>query len=96
MVVGVEKIEIIMDGNRSLKDKRQILRSLIQRVKSKFNNVSISEVDSHDLWQRATLGVSFVSNDSPLVNSLLDQIIGFIDTLGTVEIVGREIEIIHF
>lgn len=96
MVVGLEKIEIIMDGNRSLKDKRQILRSLIQRVKSKFNNVSISEVGSHDLWQRATLGISFVSNDAPLVNSLLDQIMGFIDALGTVEIVGREMEIIHF
>jgi uncharacterized protein YlxP (DUF503 family) len=96
MVIGVLRVEIYMDGNRSLKGKRQVLRSLIERVKSRFNNVSISEVDSNDLWQRATIGVSFVSNETPYVNSTLDQILGFIEATGIVHIVNREIEIIHF
>lgn len=85
-----------MNGNRSLKEKRQVLKSLIQRTKSKFSNVSISEVESHNLWQRATIGVSFVSNETPYVNSTLDQVLRFIDSLGIVHIVAREMEIIHF
>ena len=96
MVVGLLKIELYMNGNRSLKGKRQVLRSLIQRVKSKYVNVSISEVDSHDLWQRATIGVSCVGNETPYVNSTLDQVLKFIDTAGIVHILNREMEIIHF
>jgi hypothetical protein len=85
-----------MNGNRSLKAKRQILKSLIQRVKSRYNNVSISEVGSHDLWQKATIGVSFVGNESRFVNSVLDQVTQFIETTGIVEMGEREFEIIHF
>lgn len=84
-----------MDGNRSLKEKRQVLRKVIQRVKSKFNNVSISEVDSLDLWQKATVGVSFVSNETPHVNSTLDQVMGFIEAMGVVRILNRSLEILH-
>jgi len=96
MVIGVLKIELYMNGNRSLKGKRQVLKSLIQRVRSKFINVSISEVDSHNLWQRATIGVSFIGNETPYVNSTLDQVLRFIDDTGIVHIVAREMEIIHF
>jgi uncharacterized protein YlxP (DUF503 family) len=96
LVVGVLKIDIYMDGNRSLKAKRQVLKSLIQRVKSKFNNVSVAEVDSNDLWKKATIGVCFVSNETPFVNSTLDQVLGFIESTGTVHILASEIEIIHF
>jgi hypothetical protein len=85
-----------MNGNRSLKAKRQILKSLIQRVKSRYNNVSISEVGSHDLWQKATIGISFVGNESRFVNSVLDQVTQFIETTGVVEMGNREFEIIHF
>lgn len=96
MVIGALKIELYIDGNRSLKGKRQTLRSVIQRVKSRFGNVSISEVGSQDLWQKATIGISFVSNEGPFVNSILDRVSGFIESMGTVQIVSRDIEIIHF
>jgi uncharacterized protein len=96
MVIGALKIELYIDGNRSLKGKRQTLRSVIQRVKSRFGNVSISEVGSQDLWQKATIGISFVSNEAPYVNSILDQVLGFMDSIGTVHIVSRNMEIIRF
>jgi len=96
MVIGILRIDLYMNGNRSLKAKRQILKSLIQRVKSRYNNVSISEVGSHDLWQKATIGISFVSNESRFVNSVLDQVTQFIETTGVVEMGQREFEIIHF
>jgi uncharacterized protein len=96
MVIGILRIDLYMNGNRSLKAKRQTLKSLIQRVKSRFNNVSISEVGSHDLWQKATIGVSIVGSETRVVNSVLDRITLFIETTGIVEMGGRELEIIHF
>lgn len=96
MVIGILRIDLYMNGNRSLKAKRQTLKSLIQRVRSRFNNVSISEVESHDLWQKATIGISFVGNESRFVNSVLDQVTLFIETTGVVEMGNREFEIIHF
>jgi uncharacterized protein YlxP (DUF503 family) len=96
MVIGILRFDLYIEGARSLKDKRQILKGLIQRVKSRFNNVSISEVGSHDLWQRATIGISFVSNETAYVNSILDQVMGFIDSTGLVSLGEREFEIIHF
>ena len=96
MVIGILRIDLYMNGNRSLKAKRQTLKSLIHRVQSRFNNVSISEVGSNDLWQKATIGISFVSNESRYVNSMLDQVTGFIESSGIVQMGEREFEIIHF
>lgn len=96
MVIGILRIDLYMNGNRSLKAKRQTLKSLIQRVKSRFNNISIAEVGSNDLWQKATIGISFVGNETRYVNSMLDQVAGFIESTGVVQMGGREFEIIHF
>ena len=95
MVVGILRIDLYMDGNRSLKDKRQTLKSLIHRAKSRFNNISIAEVDSNDLWQKATVGISFVSNEKRHVNSILDQVADFIDSSGLVQMGNKELEIIN-
>lgn len=95
MVVGILRIELYMEGNRSLKDKRQTLKSLIHRAKSRYKNISIAEVDSNDLWQKATIGICTVSNEKRLVNSILDQVTDFIDTSGDVQMGKREFEIIN-
>lgn len=95
MVVGILRIDLYMDGNRSLKEKRQTLKSLIHRAKSRFNNISIAEVDSNDLWQKATVGISFVSNEKRHVNSVLDQVADFIDSSGLVQMGNKELEIIN-
>ena len=96
MVIGILRIDLYMNGNRSLKAKRQTLKSLIQRIKSRFNNVSVSEVGSNDLWQKATIGISFVGNESRFVNSVLDRVTQFIESTGVVAMGNREFEIIHF
>ena len=96
MVIGILRVELYLRGTRSLKDKRQILKGLIQRVRSRFNNVSISEVDSLDLWQKATIGISFVSNERAHVNSVIDQVTGFIDSTGLVMMGERDFEIINY
>jgi len=96
MVIGIVRIDLYMDGNRSLKDKRQTLKSLIHRAKSRYNNISIAEVDSNDLLQKATIGICFVSNDKRHVNSMLDQVVGFIESTGVVQMGNCELEIINF
>jgi hypothetical protein len=62
MVIGLLTLELHFPGARSLKDKRQVLRSLEQRVRNR-HNVSVAEVDHQDAWQRATLAVVGVNTD---------------------------------
>jgi len=78
----------------SLKGKRQVLKSITTRVRNKFN-VSIAEVDDHDLWQLATLGICYVSNNSRLTNEVLSKVVDFV-TEGRfeLEILDYEIEIL--
>ena len=61
MVVGLLSVELHVPGSQSLKDKRMVLRRIKDRLK-KFN-VAVSEVEHHDLWQRAGLAVVTVSAD---------------------------------
>ena len=77
MNVGVCKVRLRLPGNQSLKDKRRVVKSIIARVAGKFD-VSIAEVDDNDLWQVATLGISYVSNDNRHANEVLSRIVDFI------------------
>ena len=81
MVVGVLQLTLFLPENHSLKGKRQVLRAIKDRVRSKFN-VSIAESDGHDLWQRAELGICQVGSDRAFVDSALREVVNFIDSLG--------------
>lgn len=70
-----------------------ILRSLIERLKNKFN-ISIAEVDDNDLWQVATIGIAIVSKDTVYANEVINKIVDFIDNFGDVEIIDYEIEML--
>ena len=74
--MGVIAIRVNLRGNRSLKEKRRIVRSVLARTQSKFN-VSAAEVDDQDLHHTALLGVACVSNDSSHIDSVLDKILAF-------------------
>src|SRR2546427_11393237 len=60
MVIGISQITLHLPTSHSLKDKRQIIKSIMARVRQQFE-VAIAEVDEHDRWQIARLGVSCVS-----------------------------------
>lgn len=70
MVVGVCVVELYLPGCRSLKEKRQALTSLIERLRARFN-VAVAEIDSQDLWQRAELGICTVANSDRFVDEVL-------------------------
>jgi uncharacterized protein len=89
MIVGVLTTQLHLQGIGSLKEKRSIVKSLIGRLKSRFN-VSASEVDHQDSKTSAVIGIAVVSNNSRFVNEQLDKIIDFMRKdgrfyLGTIE-----------
>lgn len=90
MVVGVLRLTLYIHGAASLKDKRQVLRKVTDRLRSRFN-VSVAEVGDNDVWQRAVVGIAAVANDHSFVNEVLDKCVR--DAGGFAEIVNREMEI---
>ena len=94
MNVGICKISLRLPGNHSLKDKRRVVKSIIARVSNQFN-VSVAEVDNHDLWQLATLGICCVSNNKRYTNEVLSKMVNFIaGSRLEAEILDYEIEIL--
>ena len=64
----------------NLKSKRQVARSLTAKIRNQFN-VAVAEVDDNDLWQRLTLGICCVSNDSAHANEMLSRVVSFVEEL---------------
>lgn len=95
MVVGVLRLELLLPENHSLKGKRSVLRAIKSRVQNKFN-VSIAECEDHDLWQRATLGVSQVGAEQPHVDACLRQVVQFIDDMQLAELGEERVEFLHY
>jgi uncharacterized protein len=94
MVVGTLKIEFQLHDNRSLKGKRKIVKSMLDRVKHKFN-VAIAEVGSNDKWQKIELGVSTVSNDRRHLDASLTNVLTFLESQYLAEMVHCETEIFN-
>jgi uncharacterized protein YlxP (DUF503 family) len=94
MVVGTLIIEFRLHDNRSLKGKRKIVRSMVDKVKHKFN-VSIAEIGSNDKWQKIELGISTVGNDRRHIDASLNSILGYLESLYLAEIVNCKTEILN-
>ena len=78
MVVGIVRIELFIPAARSLKDKRQVVRSLKDKLREHVR-AAVADVDHQELWQRAALGVAVVAADGALVRALLDSVRRIVD-----------------
>ena len=78
MNIGVCRIELDLPASRSLKDRRRVVRSIVDRVRSRFN-VAIAEVDGAEGWKTAALGITCVSNDGRHANEMLSKVVQFIE-----------------
>ncbi|MBA3008882.1 MAG: DUF503 domain-containing protein [Proteobacteria bacterium] len=94
MVVGVGIIKFKLYGVSSLKEKRSIVKSIVSRIKNKFN-ISIAETDFNDSHLWTQIGFSIVGNDSRVVNSKLDKVFNLADDLGLAQITDTQMEILH-
>ena len=91
MPLGCCWIEIHIPAASSLKDKRRVVKSILGRVRSRFN-VSASEMDEQDLWQRALLAVACVSNNKTLIDQTFEKIRGSIENQGECYVIRFETE----
>ncbi len=72
MVVGIVRVELHLPGAHSLKDKRQVVRSMKERIRERVH-ASVAEVEFQELWQRAALGIAVVATDGGQVREMLQS-----------------------
>ncbi|HLG20026.1 MAG TPA: DUF503 domain-containing protein [Bdellovibrionota bacterium] len=94
MIVGILRLKLFLANSHSLKDKRQVLLKIKDKVQHHFN-ASIAEVGDNDTWQSAVLGVSVVGNEAGLVQSMLDKIERMIEELYVAQIVSRDRDVYY-
>jgi hypothetical protein len=85
--VALGMVDLHLPGVDSLKGKRQILKSLKDRLRTRFE-IAVAEVDQHDVWQRATLAVACVSHDARHANAVVSKAMDFIEA----EVDGRVLD----
>jgi uncharacterized protein YlxP (DUF503 family) len=94
MVIGTLTVTLQVPDSASLKDKRQVVRSLTSRLRNTFN-VAVAEVDDQDLWQSAVIGVACVSADSRHADEMCQKVLRFVDDHGEALILSSRFELIH-
>ncbi len=95
MTVGIARFTLRLPGNTSLKGKRKVVRSVIEKVRYKFK-LSVAEVGEQDVLQRAVLGMAVVGNDGRMINAILDKAINYVESLNIAELIDDEINLIAF
>ena len=78
MIIGILTLDLDIPAAQSLKDKRQVLNRLTDRVRNTFN-VSIAEIEAQEVWNRAVVAVAVVSNQQPHANRVLSKVIELVE-----------------
>lgn len=93
MIVGICICEIFIFNANSLKSKRSVVKSIIEKSKNRFN-ISIAEVGDNDKWQKSIIAFSTISNDQKVVEGTIDKVINFFDSYSEIEIIDIKREIL--
>ncbi|MFQ5906759.1 MAG: DUF503 domain-containing protein [bacterium] len=92
MIVGTCLLDLRIPCCRSLKDKRQILKALKESIRRKYN-ISVVEIDHHDVWQRALIGIAAVSPNTKCANRVISKVVNAIEANTRVEVIDYQFEI---
>jgi uncharacterized protein YlxP (DUF503 family) len=92
MVVGLSRLVIFLPENHSLKEKRQAITRIVERTKGKFN-ISIMEIDQTNLWQKATIGFAVIGVKQDHVNSTIENVSRYIESMYIGKVIGSRTEI---
>ena len=93
MVIGICTLQLLIPGSQSLKDKRQVIKSTLDRIRDRFN-VSAAEVDELDSWRRATLGFACVSKDQSFVDQVLQKVLAAVESNPQIEVADVQMEFV--
>jgi len=94
MVVGTLSVTLQVPTSTSLKDKRQVVRSLVARLRHTFN-VAVAEVGDQDLWQSAVIGVACVSENARHADEMCQKVLNFVHDDGEALVLGSRFELVH-
>ena len=94
MVVGTLSITLHVPDSASLKDKRQVVRSLTARLRRQFN-AGVAEVGDQNLWQSAVIGVACVSDSARHADEMCQKILAFVDANADALVTGSRFELVH-
>ena len=92
MIVGRLWVRLLLREARTLKDKRQVVRSIADRLRNQFN-VSVAEVEAHDKHQLISLGVAMVGSEAYPIRQSLERIVEALRRHPVAELLGHEIEV---
>jgi len=95
MFIGILQIELFIGEAQSLKDKRRVVRSLVEKVRNRFN-VAVAETGRLDSWNYCGLGFAFVSNEAGHLDSMMNSAVNFIESQGSCEVTDISTEIIPY
>jgi len=93
MHIGTLTVNLHLAEGSSLKDKRRVIKSLVETTRRKFN-ISIAEVEDLDIWRKATLGIACVSNDATHVNRVLDKVLDHLESNPGISVGEVEMELL--
>jgi uncharacterized protein YlxP (DUF503 family) len=93
MPVGLLTLELHIPDAQSLKDKRQVLRSLKDKLRREFN-VAVAELDHHDVWHRSVVGIVTLSNEEKHVQESLQKVLDAADRILGSFLIGQKFEIV--
>jgi uncharacterized protein YlxP (DUF503 family) len=93
MPVGLLTLEVHIGHAQSLKDKRQVLRSLKDRLRAKFN-VAVAELEYHDTWQRSVVGIVTISSEAHHLEESLQQVLAEADSILGPLLTSHTVEVI--
>jgi len=94
MIIVAARITLIIPENDSLKGKRKVVKSLIEKVRHKFD-AAVAEVGDNDLWQKAKIGVALVGNDRQLLEARLQHIMNYMENQHLAEIIDSQVELCY-
>jgi uncharacterized protein YlxP (DUF503 family) len=92
MIVGSLRVRLLVRESRSLKDKRQVVRGIMDRLRNRFN-VSVAEVEAQDHRQLAVLGLAMVSNEASHVRTAFDRVVAVLRGHPVAELLDHEVEV---
>ena len=91
MFIGSLQVQLRVPEANSLKSKRFVIKSVIERIRSRFN-VSVSEISDMDLWQSSLLGVVMVGNEKRHMNEVLDKVMNFLECERRLEVLDSQLD----
>ena len=92
MLTATTRFDLRVPACRSLKAKRHVVKALTAALRSTFN-VSVAEVDHHDLWQRTAIAVAAVDREQHHARRVMHEVERFVERWAEVEIIAADLEL---